>query len=377
MDHPRRLAWENATPRKNARNSWHSKGVELLGRLPADATFRAPIPWPSVAPWSTIENSFEVYPSLPGIKGRGDDVALKRAASIARINDLKADVVIYTDGSADAGCRRGGSAAVITTGHAEDPVKIDVIRKRGAAHTSSCEEEYQALTDAIDWAMEQEPMRILICTDSQSNCQALRGSGEDVAPLRDLLSRCPSEMVVQWIPGHSEIPGNDMADEEANVAARVTTEEGRRISWKAARTIVKAVIPENEIQHPRIKMTYACMSSSRERQISNRGDQVSLARLRTGHHLDFGATKHRYNEREDPSCPRCREWNIEGTMQQPFCLDNLEHWLECEPLEAARMRNFGNWSVGLEILSKEPIASVAHSRRTLRGAQWADRPTPH
>ena len=137
MDHPRRLAWENATPRKNARNSWHSKGLELMERLPADAVFREPIPWPSVAPWFTTENSFEVYPSLPGIKGRGDDVAVKRAASIARINDMKADVVIYMDGSADAGCRRGGSAAVITTGRAEDPAKIDVIRKRGAAHTSS------------------------------------------------------------------------------------------------------------------------------------------------------------------------------------------------------------------------------------------------
>ena len=132
-----------------------------------------------------------MYPSLPGIKGRGDDVALKRAASIARINDLKADVVIYTDGSADAGCRRGGSAAVITTGRAEDPVKIDVIRKRGAAHTSSCEEEYQALTDAVGWAMEQEPTRILICTDSQSNCQALGGIWRRRCPPAGLAVQVP------------------------------------------------------------------------------------------------------------------------------------------------------------------------------------------
>jgi len=369
MDHPRRLAWDNAIPRKNARSSWHSRGVELMERLPANAVERAPIPWPSVAPWST-EHNLEVYPSLPGIKGRADDIAVKKAAALARINDLKADIVIYTDGSADGGCRRGGSAAVITSGCAEEPVMKEVIRTKGAPHTSSCEEEYQALMDAASWSIEQEPMRILICTDSQSNCQALLGYGEDVAPLREKLSRCPSEMTVQWIPGHSEIPGNDMADEEANAAARDEAEEGRRISWKAAKTMVKAVISEEEIKHPRIKMTYACMSSSREKQIQNRGEQVSLARLRSGHHLELGATKHRYNEREDPSCPRCKEWNIAGTMQQPFCLDTLEHWLECEPLAAARMRDFGELDVGLEILTKEPKASVAHARRTLRGAQW-------
>ena len=339
-----------------------------MERLPANATPRAPIPWP---PRASSEYNFEVYPSLPGIKGRGDDIAVKKAAALARINDLKADIVIYTDGSADGGCRRGGSAAVITSGSAEEPVKKEVIRTRGAAHTSSCEEEYQALRDAASWSINQQPMRILICTDSQSNCQALQGCGEDVAPLRDMLSRCQSEVVVQWIPGHSEIPGNDMADEEANVAARDESEEGRSISWKAAKTMVKAAIPKEEIEHPRIKMTYACMSSSRESQINNRGDQVSLARLRTGHHLQLGATKHRYNEREDPSCPRCEEWNIAGTMQQPFSLDTVEHWLECEPLAAARMRDFGDVSVGLEILTKEPKASVAHARRTLRGAQWA------
>ncbi len=45
-DLPRRLAWENAIPRKNTRSSWHSIGGELMASLPANATPRAPIPWP-------------------------------------------------------------------------------------------------------------------------------------------------------------------------------------------------------------------------------------------------------------------------------------------------------------------------------------------
>ena len=60
-----------------------------------------------------------------------------------------------------------------------------------------------------------------------------------------------------------------------------------------------------------------------------------------------------------------------GEMQQSFCLDTLEHWLKCEPLAAASMRDFGEMSVGLEILTKEPKASAALARRILRGAQMA------
>ena len=315
-----------------------------------------------------------MYPMMPSIKGRSDEIAVKRAASIARINELRPDITIYTDGSADGGCRQGGSAAVITSGDAEDPVKLHVIRTKGAAYTTSCEEECQALKDAIDWAAIQNPDRILICTDSQSNCHALMGFGEETNTLREKIMSCPSDIIIQWIPGHSDIPGNDMADYEANMATKEAG-EGRPISWAAAKTIVKTVITEKEIEHPRIKEAYAFKSKSKEGKISNRKDQVELARLRAGHHLGFMVTRHRYNEREDPSCPRCREESTNRQVEQPLFLDNVEHWLECEATAAARMKDFGRVTVGLGILTEEPMASLAHAGRTLRGAQWAS-PTP-
>ena len=51
-------------------------------------------------------------------------------------------------------------------------------------------------------------------------------------------------------------------------------------------------------------------------------------------------------------------------------LDTVEHWLECDATAAARMKDFGRYKVGLDILTSDPRNSVAHARRTLLGAQW-------
>ena len=143
------------------------------------------------------------------------------------------------------------------------------------------------------------------------------------------------------------------------------TEEGRSISWKAAKTMAKAAIPKEKIDHRRIKMTYACMSSSREKEITNKGGQVSLARLRAGHHLQLGATKHCYNKRERT----LRARDVRSGTLRARC-SNRSAW-STEPLAAARIRDLGEMSVGLEILTKEPKASAALARRILRGAQMA------
>ena len=70
---------------------------------------------------------------------------MKCQAAIRRINDLTPDIMVYTEGLAAAGCRSGGSAVVATTGDVESPDVSEVIRMRGASHTSSYEEECQAM----------------------------------------------------------------------------------------------------------------------------------------------------------------------------------------------------------------------------------------
>ena len=160
-----------------------------------------------------------------------------------------------------------------------------------------------------------------------------------------------------------------MADEEAK---RATEEEGmgRPISWNGIKTTVKTVIKDGVIEHPMIKLAYSCKSKSKEKLISNRKDQVLLARLRSGHHNGFKSYQHRLNEEEDPSCPRCTERSLTEEVMQTVNLDTVEHWLGCDATAAARMKDFGRYKVGLDILTSDPRNSVAHARRTLRSAQW-------
>ena len=84
---------------------------------------------------------------------------------------------------------------------------------------------------------------------------ALSSLNQGVDNLAEMISECPAQVSIQWIPGHSDIPGNELADTEAKKA---TTEDqpSRVISIKGIIPVINEVITESEFQHPRIKETY-------------------------------------------------------------------------------------------------------------------------
>ena len=86
-----------------------------------------------------------------GITGRNDTEVNKLLASCKAIEEAGQTVTIYTDGSAAAGTRDGGAAAVITSNDPVDPQEGQAIRVKGAAFTSSCEEETRAMVAAAGW----------------------------------------------------------------------------------------------------------------------------------------------------------------------------------------------------------------------------------
>ena len=47
--------------------------------------------------------TLEIFSTLEGVKSRLDDETIKREASIAKINQVGANITIYTDGSAHKG----------------------------------------------------------------------------------------------------------------------------------------------------------------------------------------------------------------------------------------------------------------------------------
>ena len=354
--HPRRTAWEASDNRRN-RKSWRSEYNEAMASLPRDMQLCRPLDLFSTPPW--LKSNFEVHVNVPGLESRHEEEGRRRTLAMERIDDLNGDWVLYTDGSADAGIRRGGSAVVVTRGRAAEPEESDVIKDKGAALTCSCEEEEQALRSAAKWIQlnGHADQTIVIATDSQSICSALRSRSLEVGPLVAEFAKCPGRVIIQWVPGHSNIPGNEMADARAKEAT-MEPGEGRAVSFKSACSTINRHIkdtPMSEWNHARSAAVYSAFSESQEKKVTSREDQVLLARVRAGRYLGLAETRARFKKTTDPSCARC------GAE-----VEDLEHWIECPGTMEARYRIFGRSDVGLAILTENPTGAVKLARSTLR-----------
>ena len=119
--------------------------------------------------------------------------------------------------SAVEGCINGGSAAVITSGEIKNSTELHVIQTSGRKLTSSFEEERNALPAAVNGAEANfENKRVLVCTDSQLLMEGLDNFAVCTSRIQQSLDKNGITILIQWIPGHSEIPGNEMADKFAN-----------------------------------------------------------------------------------------------------------------------------------------------------------------
>ena len=156
----------------------------------------------------------QVKEKLEGVESRDQREDIKKEATLTCIRSIDAEIVIYTDGSAMGGTRWGGAGVVITKDDPEDLTLIETITKRGALYTCSYEEEVEAMRIATKWIKENcEPeTKILICTDSQSLCMALQSLNPETDGIRHNLKDHKGEITIQWIPNHSNVLGNEMAD---------------------------------------------------------------------------------------------------------------------------------------------------------------------
>ena len=167
--------------------------------------------------------------------------------------------------------------------------------------------------------------------DSQSLCSALQSRSANVGGLVSDLDKCPGKVVIQCVPGHSEIPGNKMADARAKEATSQPGEK-RAISYKSACATINRHIkdpPQSKWNHARSAAVYSAYSESKEKTVTSRDDQVLLARVLSGKHLGFVEFRARIKKQTDSSCERCCA-----------AAEDLEYWLECPGTMENRFRLF-------------------------------------
>ena len=356
-NHPRHLAATETTKQRLVRNSWRKRSNQLAAEHKSlFVEDRKPITFFDVRPWERDIGNARIFPSLPGISGRDDVPEKKLEAALKRIREFNSTFDIYTDGSASAGTFNGGSGVVITTGDPAEPHVVKTLEKKGAKYTCSYNEEFQALEVALDWAERvcTSNDAIAFMTDSKSLCDALIGYGTDVDILRRRIRNATFKLTIQWIPGHSNIPGNDLADEAAKRAAEAPG-PFNPTSYGSICSQIRAATKDPPIEHQRTREVYRCLSWEKEKEIRSRDDQSLLAKLRAGHHPALKAYKARIDRVTDPTCPLCEEED-----------QDMEHWFtRCPGTELKRWLLFGDDSGKLECLTKHPIKAVTLARQTL------------
>ena len=171
-----------------------------------------------MAPWNQGFGDVSIFSLLPGISGKDDDTDKIKRTAIERINSIEGEITIYTDGSASMGSLDGGAAAVIKRGNASNFLVVENIKMKGAFYTCSYDEEVRAMEMALGWLEDHctEPAKII--TDSHSLCEAILVDNREQDLIRLRLKNLQFPLTIQWVPGHSEVPGNELADKAANDA---------------------------------------------------------------------------------------------------------------------------------------------------------------
>ena len=363
QDHPRRIAYEQTnTSKRIQRKSWGTTSRDLLQNLPnnEEMSNRKPLVYFNHPPWIP-DPRITIFSTLPGIESKNADQQHILESALTQIRSFNPTYTIYTDGSASSGTTNGGAGVVLSTGDPSELITNDTLKVKGAKFTSSYEEEVRAMERAAEWIAEntEEADTVVIGTDSQSLCQALENCNREVDQIRHKLSQSKARTIIQWLPGHCNIPGNEAADKAAKEATKI---EGphQPTSMKCARTSIKSHIKDRDPERPWLKEVYSKFSKTREKSVKSRRDQVDLARIRCGKHLAFAAYDHQLHDEVDPKCPKCDHDQ-----------HNLEHWfLDCPGTRQARQEIFGEEADdGLSLLTRRPEQSIALARRTLLGAR--------
>ena len=220
----------------------NSTGVEVLGDFGGPATARFCVPFRDFTQDSVRAAGVEgqgaarrpVHPYPPwvvegarvelevaGLRRSDNPLILQAAARELINNQYNHCICVYTDGSMTT---EGVGAAFVV------PQLSNLTRKYQLSHVSIFTAESVAILMALNFFNDlcQPPMAVSVFSDSLSAPQAIKhnsqSSREDV--VKEIVVVCHqlitrgTDIVLQWVPSHAGVPGNESADRAAKQAAR-------------------------------------------------------------------------------------------------------------------------------------------------------------
>ena len=185
---------------------------------------------------------------------------------------------VFTDGSADGAVKNGGAGIFIR--HTSGTLTPK------AFPTGKTSSNFRAETSALLAAVKifsnhaSPPPRVVFFTDCKSVLDSLQNQKTDnqKLSLKTSLQRLSerSEVVLQWIPSHCGINGNEKADKLSKVGSKMEQFD-HQVSYKEAKTIIK-----NKYR-AEWKRKWGDENTTEAFDQLSRHHQTIIFRLRTGH----------------------------------------------------------------------------------------------
>ena len=296
-----------------------------------------------------VNYNFDSQKKIPNIKKQlmhevnkqqSDTLDLMYTA-LRTIDQYPDDMVhIYTDGSATSGIKDAGYG-----------VRIQLPDKSCKELSGPCGRfcsNYEAEAAAIESALTEMdriysdyPERkegIVIFTDAMSVLQALESDSikdRKIAHLSAIISNFINfhevEVTLQWIPGHTNIPGNDRADLLAKRGAGNTQTKSSASITTARQTIKqhkKKIWLDQWANTTKGRPIFQHMPSPNPKDEINklkRHEQTTIFRLRS-EHIQLNSHLKRIGVKTSPECPLC------GCLEETV----RHHLFECSALDDLR-----------------------------------------
>ena len=269
---------------------------------------------------------------------KSDLMDLKRAAEKTILSYPDEWTHVYTDGSAEEGTRNAGWGVWM-----EEPNgKTKELYGACGDNSTNYDAEILAMQKALEDLSERFEdsssfSNVVLFTDSLSALQAMESGDlhdalmEVLQSAEKLQAKYPIRLVLQWIPGHTDIPGNDKADMLAKKGAQ-TTQPNKPITLQTAKQKVKQAYKKEWMDiwtsGPTARKVFAHMKQVQPKDCIKqlkRKDQTTIFRLRT-QHIPLNSHLNRINPEKPPHCVLC---------DHPY--ETVEHVLfDCKEVEDLR-----------------------------------------
>ena len=352
-----RLGWREMTSRKQPEKEYKVEEIK-----------------PPLEPWRRTTLDFDAVP-LTKTKELYSKQELKELTQ-NKINNIRADVRIWTDGSTNSNQEKGGAGIFIEDTRSGESEEHSY---PAGEICSSFGAEGVAMLRALEWLEMKPAETAIICTDSLSVHAALKKDdwkdAQDWVRKIKLQSRkIGGKVTIVWVPSHCGVDGNEKADRLADEGTKLDQTEVpithaiakariKRTKWSTTHKRAKEIFQEK--RKPKLQV---------ERQWPRRVQSL-FSRLRSGHAKELRQYMYKIDVAEDPYCECGEEESIihvlcdcpilestrRSVMQEPV----MPHHLVTEPeksrqILAVRFKDL-NWKHDLSEETRCEASETTHT----------------